>query len=264
MNELKVALLQMNIDDVEPETNVRRAVAAMRGASERPDVFVLPELWTRTYVPGMTSMPHEASPDALEAVSAACRELGAHAVVGSMPWLTERGVVNRTWIVDDAGTPFASYDKAHLFSYGGEDGIFAPGEAPCIFNIGEVPCAVMMCYEIRFAEYARALSLGGAEVLFVVAQWPKRRGSAWEVVNRAMAANSQIYVVSCNNTGTSSEQDFLGHSMVVSPWGDVIAGMTEAEGVLPATLELHQVEKCRRHIPILKDRRPDLYHILLN
>lgn len=262
MDDFSVACLQIHVDDDDPAANVAAVTGMMRGAAHQPNVYVLPELWTRTYVPGMETMPHEASEGALSAIREACADLGVFAVVGNIPWMTTDGLRSRLWVVNDAGEAYACYDKVHLFSRGGEDRIFRAGSSPGMFDIGGIPCAAVTCYDIRFPEFSRCLALAGARMIFVCAQWPSSRGNIWSTLNRGMAANNQLYVVSCNCTGVSSGVAFFGHSTVVSPWGDTIAEAGDEAGVLSASFKLREVEKCRKNIPIMQDRRPEMYRFI--
>lgn len=267
MDGLSVLLLQMNVVPGDPAANVSKARALFAGvpAGEgRPDIVVLPELWTAPFDPARSPgrpFPCEGSGEALRAVCGACEEMCVHALAGALPWPVKNGVAVRSWLVDDSGTCVDYYDKAHLFSASGESRTFVPGAAPLFFELGGFRCSVMTCYDIRFPEFGRSLALCGAEVIFVLAAWLTRRADFWKPLLRALAMHNQCYVAACNCAGQSGDQNFCGNSMVVSPWGDVLLEAGGAEGVLFGVLSRSEVYKCRKYIPISSDRRPDLYQI---
>jgi predicted amidohydrolase len=103
------------------------------------------------------------------------------------------------------------------------------------------------------------LVLDGAEVLFVVAQWPNPRMDHWRTLLRARAIENQVYVVACNRVGESEGTSFFGHSMVIDPWGEVLAEAEDQEQILVADIDKATVESIRKKIPIFDDRRPTLY-----
>ena len=165
--------------------------------------------------------------------------------------------------MNDAGEPFAFYDKAHLFSPSGEDKIFKAGNAPLIFNFSGLRCAVAVCYDIRFPEFTRSLGLAGARVIFVPALWPKSRRGAWSLLLRSAAATAQAFVVACASAGGTPGSVYFGGSMIASPWGDELVSLGEDEGALTLTLDISETDKCKKALPLERDRRPELYRFLL-
>jgi predicted amidohydrolase len=117
----------------------------------------------------------------------------------------------------------------------------------------------MICYDIRFPELARRLALGGAKLLLVPAEWPNPRLHHWRTLLTARAIENQMYVVACNRTGVSGSTSFFGHSMVIDPWGEIVAEADEQETILQATIDLALVDEVRTRIPVFEDRRPALY-----
>jgi predicted amidohydrolase len=238
--------------------NIRRLCAMAGEMDTSTDIFLLPELWTGTCEAG-------GSDAALEAVCRICRDNGVYAVAGTMPWPSGERLANRAWVVDDAGTPFAFYDKAHLFSEGGENKRFAAGDNPLIFSVKGLDCSVLVSYDIMFPEYSRCVGLAGGQVIFSPARWARKWRGAWETLTRSTAASCQAYVVACNAAapcGLAPEESF-GGSSAVSPWGDVIGSAGEGEGILASRLEAGEIFKCRKQIPLERDRRAELYGMLL-
>jgi predicted amidohydrolase len=290
VKELTVSALQMHISHSAAKNieKFRSMAEKMDGTS---DIFLLPELWT-----GMCNA--EESEAALEAVCAVCRDLGAYAVAGTVPWPCGNGFTNRAWVVNDAGTPFAHYDKAHLFSLGGEDKIFTAGDKPLIFSFRGLDCSVLVSYDIMFPEYSRCAGLAGAKIVFVPARQPLEWHGSWEMLVRSSAASSQAYVVVCNAAGTEGLYQFeikglkgealkpvwtiaqphhkqpidselvlnpatsFGLSLAVSPQGGVVESLGEREGILTSRLDISEIFKCRKRLPLTEDRRPELYGMI--
>ncbi|MDR1515462.1 MAG: hypothetical protein LBS45_07200 [Synergistaceae bacterium] len=278
VKSLTVSALQM---DIAPDVseNIRTFRSMIEKMDRSTDIFLLPELWTgRTGCTGRTKTRVEGeSAAALESVREVCRDRGLHAVAGTMPWPSGDGFVNRAWIVDDAGTPFAFYDKAHLFSNGGEDKVFAAGDKPLMFNLAGIDCAVLIGYDMMFPEYARCAGLAGGQVIFIPARWEQggQNGQKlWKALLRSAAASCQVYVVACSAAGSGEltlEASFeyfgnfgnFGKSAVVSPWGDVAGSLGEKAGILTSRLDIAEIAKCRKDLPLDRDRRPELYGMLL-
>jgi predicted amidohydrolase len=159
----------------------------------------------------------------------------------------------RAWVFDDSGDAFASCDKTHLRSKTGEDKIYAPGDGPVIFNIGDAACAILSGYDMLFPEYCRQISLAGAQVFFVLANWPEEFDSMWEPMIRSSAFTNQCFVAAGNANGQSA---------AVSPFGDTIAMMGAEEGVLSVALRLPETSTCKKSLPLERDRRAGIYAII--
>ncbi|MDR3254879.1 MAG: hypothetical protein LBT31_04885 [Synergistaceae bacterium] len=247
--ELTVSILQTTVTDV-AGSNVERVISMASGLSAS-DVLLLPASW-----PGGDAGAH-----ALSELCLLCSDIGVHLIAGAMPWPAEGGVVDRSWVINDAGDSFAFYDRAHIFS-GHPAESFQGGTSPLFFSIAGVGCSVAIGYDICFPEYVCSIGRAGASVIFVPAAWPATRGEQWEFTLRAAASAAQAYVVACNISGGSEGSLHFGRSIIVSPWGGVIASLGREEGVLTATLNLGEVERCRGDMPLGRDRRGDLYRLL--
>ena len=117
----------------------------------------------------------------------------------------------------------------------------------------------MICYDIRFPEWVRTHTAEGAEALFVVAEWPLARLAHWRALLIARAIENQCYVIACNRSGSDPDNVFAGHSMIIDPWGEVLAEGSETEEILHAEIDLDKVKEVRSMIPIFTDRKPDFY-----
>ncbi len=119
---------------------------------------------------------------------------------------------------------------------------------------------VSLCYDLRFPELARKLALDGAQVLFVVAEWPKPRTNHWVSLQIARAIENQMYVVSSNNVGTLDGVEYTGASLIVDPWGEVLAkGSENKEETIRGSLNPDRVLEVRENVPVFASRVPELY-----
>jgi predicted amidohydrolase len=261
--KLRVALLQMDIAIGEPDVNFRKVRSLLEQAAAhetKPDVILLPEMWNTGYA--LDRIGELADPEGertRELFSRFCAEHGIHAIAGSIAEKRTDGVYNTTLVFDREGRVKADYRKIHLFRLMDEEKFLLGGDKPGTLNVDGTPGGMMICYDIRFPELARKLALDGAQLLFVPAEWPHPRLRHWRTLLMARAIENQMFVISCNRVGSSGTAKFFGHSMVIDPWGEVLAEGGEEEEILHVSLELELTERVRGTIPVFEDRRPSLY-----
>lgn len=179
---------------------------------------------------------------------------------------------NSLVLIDPEGMICCKYSKLHLFDVDLNDGssfresdTATQGEniVLCDTELGRLGFTI--CYDLRFGELYRLLSLAGAKVIFVPACFAMQTGQAhWEVLLRARAIENGVYIVACNQIGEKYNMTAYGHSMVIDPWGRIIAQAEDKPGVLMSEIDLSEIEKVRAQIPSLKNRRGDLYELLGN
>lgn len=259
----KLALLQMDIAIGEPERNFARLEQLLQEAAEheeRPDVIIIPEMWNTGYALERIHELADRNGERTEALLAGCsRKYGVNIIGGSVADKREGGVFNTIYAFDREGRKIQDYSKIHLFRLMDEEKFLQSGDRVGSLELDGTPAGMMICYDIRFPELARRLALGGARVLFVPAEWPKPRLHHWRTLLTARAIENQMYVVACNRVGISGTTEFFGHSMVIDPWGEIIAEGGESEQVIRAAIDLDLVEEVRGKIPVFEDRRPALY-----
>ena len=260
---LRIALVQMNIVAGDPEANFGKMMAKLDEAATaqpKPDFIVLPEMWNTGYaLDRIQSIADENGERTKAAISDWCRKHGIAVHAGSIAERNASGVTNTTYIFDAQGEEIGQYSKIHLFQLMNEHLHLEAGEQPGRFELGGVAAGTMICYDIRFPELARKLALDGAKILFVPAEWPHPRLHHWRTLLQARAIENQMYVVSCNTVGEIGGASFFGHSMVIDPWGEVIAEAEEKEMIMYADIDLGLVDEVRGRIPVFADRRPTLY-----
>lgn len=258
---MKVALIQMKVVEKNKEANVRHGLDLLRGIDRAVDVAILPEMWTTGYSIGrLSEQAEKLDGDVAKQVAAIAKEKNMYIVAGSMASEIGDKFYNTTLVFSPAGELLDSYSKVHLFSLFNEQDIVSAGSERKVLDIAGIPSGLAICYDLRFPEFARAMALDGAKVLFLPAEWPSVRGYAWELLNKASAAFNQLYICAVNCAGEFKGQEFYGHSMVVSPMGEVLAVAGKGEEILYVDFDVAAVDKARASMSMLQDLRWDLYN----
>lgn len=184
-------------------------------------------------------------------------------------WDRERRIYNTHLLLNDSGEIAGLYRKTHLFDVDiqgqvslKESSSTIPGpriEPPVTTPIGKIGLAI--CYDLRFPEISLALASAGAEILTFPSAFTLTTGMAhWEPLLRSRAIESQCYVVAAAQTGRHSDRRWsFGHSMVVDPWGCVLAQCGQGPGLCCAEIDLDYLRQVRRQMPLAQHRRHDLY-----
>ena len=239
------------------EELIRRAVAA-----EQSDVVVLPETWNTGFFPKDLAPCADEDGRRTKAVfSALARELNINIVCGSVANKKADGFCNTAYVFDRSGQVVAEYDKTHLFTPSGEHLAFRSGTHTCRFTLEGKTCGLIICYDIRFPELTRTMTVEGVDLLFVVAQWPNKRTMHLDTLARARAIENQMFLALCNSVGTAGETTCGGHSAIIDPWGEYLAQAGTEEQVISAELDFSVIEGIRSSINVFRDRRPELYRI---
>lgn len=260
-----IAMLQMDIAFGQPEKNVetvRRLVDQLAQDEQKPDVLLLPELWDTGYDLGR--LGEIADPDGQRAqalLQEVAGTLDCHVIGGSIAEARKGNVYNTTYAFDRKGNLAGSYSKVHLFRLMNEEKYLSAGDTPGLYILDGQTVASAICYDIRFPEWLRLLALRGSKVLFVSAQWPHPRLDHWRQLLIARAIENQMYVVACNRVGEGGGNMFCGHSLVVNPWGEVVAEGMQQEEIVRVELDLSLVDEVRGRIPVFADRRSNLYDL---
>lgn len=246
-------------------------------ADEGAELVVLPELFSVAGSPDHLRGQAEdgCGPTMTWAADLAARRR-IHLLAGSYPEQAGDGrVFNTSCLFDTSGSVVAAYRKVHLFDVRlaeteiRESATFAAGDELCVAPLvgpNAAPPAVLglsICYDLRFPELYRALTLRGATVVAVPSAFTAATGPAhWELLLRARATENQVYVIGAGQVGRlpSGMPACHGHSMIVDPWGQVIACRTEpSPGVIVGDLDFARQVRIRAELPVLAHRRPDAY-----
>lgn len=258
---MKVTCIQMDMALGAAEANFAHAEALVRSAAEEgPDVIVLPETWNTGFFPENLAACADPEGERTKALfGPLARELGVNIVCGSAAVRRGEEFFNTAYVFNRAGALIAEYDKTHLFSPSGEDRHFRAGDSLCLFRLEGRTSGLIICYDLRFPELARTLALMGAEMLFVVSQWPAARLAHLETLARARAIENQMFLCLCN----SAASDTLcgGHSALIAPDGTYLARAGEGEALLTGEADFSVTDGIRSSINVFRDRRPELYDV---
>ncbi|MEV4335119.1 carbon-nitrogen family hydrolase [Streptomyces sp. NPDC049597] len=257
---MRASLVQIAVDPDEPVESRRHRVAALVREQRDAELVVLPELWP---VGAFAYQRFEAEAETpagptYEAMAEAARDAGVWLHAGSIVERDGDGTLyNTALVIAPDGRLAAAYRKIHRFGFDkGEAVMMGAGEDLVTVPVpGALTLGLATCYDLRFPELFRGLVDAGAQALVVPAGWPARRREHWTLLARARAVENQAYVLACGTAGTHADVEQAGHSIVVDPWGEVLAEAGPDEEVLTVDLDPSKVDKTRELFPALKDRR---------
>lgn len=262
VDEMKISVLQMPVAIGDREKNTATLRRMLKTAmKDAPDVVVLPELWDVGFFPRPLEEYLDDGGNAAQALlSSLAKEYGVNIVGGSVAVRAEGAAENRCYVFDRNGGLVTSYDKTHLFSPAKEDRFFRKGDHAAVFPLDGVTCGAMICYDLRFPELCRRLSLKDVAVVFLPAAWPTARIEHWRVLSRARAIENQIFFVAVNGSGAfANGMPLGGRSAIIDPWGERLAEADDGEAILTAELDFSVRDEIKRTIDEFHDRRPELY-----
>ncbi|MET9799723.1 carbon-nitrogen family hydrolase [Streptomyces sp. NPDC006368] len=255
---MRASLIQIAVDPDESSQARRVRVASLVREQRGADLVVLPELWPVGAFAYESFEAEAEGPDGptYEAMAKAAADAGVWLHAGSVVERAPDGLLYNTSLVfSPSGELAATYRKIHRFGFDkGEAVMMAAGSALVTVPVPDLPLGVATCYDLRFPELFRGLVDAGALALVIPAGWPARRRDHWTLLARARAVENQAYVLACGTTGTHAGVEQAGHSIVVDPWGEVLAEAGTAEEVLTVDLDPEKVRTTREQFPALKDR----------
>jgi len=268
---MKVALIQMQVgQNKAANVAVARRLIDRACAEESPDLVVLPECFT--VFGGDAALQRAAAEpcpggDAYAMLRACARQHRIFLHGGSFNERAGQTIYNTTVVFDRTGREIARYRKIHLFAITTPDGVvydegqvYAAGSDIATFDLDGVIVGCTICYDLRFPELFRALADAGAQVITVPSAFTVQTGKEhWEVLLRARAIETQCFILAPGQEGAYEEGGQTlynyGHSLVVEPWGTVIARRSLGDGIVAARLDLEAVATARWRIPLASHRR---------
>jgi predicted amidohydrolase len=268
---LRVSCVQMQAGDVKADNVALAARLVREAAAAGPDVVVLPEMWNAI---GPTETLHENAEGledgiSMKAMSDWARDHRVTLVGGSITERVEGSdrCSNTSVVFAPDGEIAAVYRKIHLFDVdvGGftyrESEAQEPGTDIAVAEANGWSIGLTICYDLRFPELYRILSLLGAQLITVPAAFTQHTGKDhWELLLRARAVENQCFVAAANQWGVQPDgRPNYGRSMIVDPWGLVLAQAPDADVVVTADVDLARLRSIREHLPSLEHRRPEAY-----
>jgi predicted amidohydrolase len=255
----------------DPDSNVAAAASlADEAAAGGAHLVALPEyLQYRGPDDGFRASAQSIPGPFTDAFATVARRHGAWILVGSLAEASGDAArpYNTSVLIGPDGEITTRYRKIHLFDVAVDEGPadtesarVTAGEGLVIADVEGMGLGMTICYDVRFPELYRALALRGAEVLAVPANFTERTGrDHWEVLLRARAIENGAWVIAPSQIGGPPGQPAFGRSMVIDPWGTVVAQAPDRVGIIRADIDTDRVASVRRQIPALANRRPDAY-----
>ena len=272
MTKIKLALCQMKVID-DKEENLNKASLMISRASENSDFIVLPEMFNCPYSNDKFIEYGEDEKDSptLHKISSLARENNVYILAGSIPEKEEDKLFNTSYLFDRQGNMIAKHRKMHLFDIDVKDGItfkesdvLTAGDDFTVVNTEFGKIGIGICYDVRFPELARVMVENGALVLFYPGAFNMTTGPAhWQLLFRSRALDNQVF---CIGVAPALNEDAsyhsYGHSIVANPWGEVMAEVGQKEEIIFCEIDLSEIKKVREELPLLKNKRKDLYEVI--
>ena len=270
--KVKIAQIQAHVYE-EKEKNMEELERNLeRIKDENIDLVTLGEMFNCPYqTPCFPVYGEMERGETWQKLSALAKKYQIYLSAGSVPEKDKEGhVYNTAYVFDRQGNQIAKHRKVHLFDIavkGGqcyqESATLSAGDQITVFDTEFGKMGICICVDCRFPEIVRLMTLRGARMILVPAAFNMTTGPAhWELMFRGRAVDNQCYMI-----GTSDARDeqagyiSWGHSLVVSPWGDVVTQMDEKPGIQITEIDLDRVDAIREQLPLLSARRTDLYEL---
>lgn len=273
---MRVGLVQLTVGD-DPVVNLPETLSLLRAAAAGGAQFVLTPECTNLLSANRDHqrrvLRHEEADETLAALQAEAKALGIWLLIGSLGLLTHDAdgrFANRSFLIGPDGGIAARYDKIHMFDVNvsetevyRESAGYRPGSRAVLAETPFAKIGMAVCYDLRFAHLFRRLAQAGAQILTVPAAFNHLTGQAhWEVLLRARAIETGCFVLAPAQTGFHPEsagggkgRRTHGHSLVIAPWGEVLADGGSEPGVTFADLDLAEVDRARGRVPALQHDR---------
>lgn len=269
---LTLAMIQMAVGSDIPSNIDKARLMVEEAAAAGAQVVVLPEMFVCPYETALFPEVAEAEGESMwQALSAMASNEKIWIVGGSMPEKDSAGAVyNTCYVFDPEGRQVGKHRKVHLFDIAIKNGqmfkesdTLSPGSELCVVETPYGNLGIMICFDVRFVEWARLLTDAGADVLIIPGAFNMTTGPKhWELLMRARALDNQLFVAAAS-PARNAEAGYIayGHSMLVDPWGEVLHELDEKEGILVSEIDLEINRKVRAQLPVLSARRKDLYRL---
>lgn len=276
MTNIKIALCQMNVID-NKEENLKKAIYMIKTASEKDaDLIILPEMFNCPYENEKFMEYSEDTENSytLNLISKTASEEKKYIIAGSIPekeaTSTSERIYNTSFMFNPDGKIIAKHRKMHLFDidvkgkiYFKESDTLTAGNQITIAETSFGKIGIGICYDIRFPELARLMALEGADILCYPGAFNLTTGPAhWEMLFKARACDNQVFTIGVAPAlDKNANYNSYGHSLIINPWGEIISSASFEEELIIAEIDLNEIKKVREELPLLKNRRKDIYNL---
>lgn len=276
MNTIKIALCQMKVID-NKEENLKKAISMIKTASKMDaNLIILPEMFNCPYENEKFIEYSEEAENSytLNLISKIASEEKKYILAGSIPeketTSTSEKIYNTSFMFNPDGKIIAKHRKMHLFDidvkgkiYFKESDTLTAGNQITIAETSFGKIGIGICYDIRFPELARLMALEGADILCYPGAFNLTTGPAhWEMLFKARACDNQVFTIGVAPAlDKNANYNSYGHSLIVNPWGEIISSASFEEELIIAEIDLNEIKKVREELPLLKNRRKDIYNL---
>lgn len=257
---IKVLGIQIEPDVTSKQANIDKVESFLEKYKWfSPNLVVLPEVFSTGIVPAEKFLQEaeEVPGPTYEKMSSWAKEFNCYFLGGSIIERCKDGKCrNNSMLFSPEGKLLANYYKLHMFShYGSDEGKFSTHGNKTVIaktDIGNIGMTV--CYDLRFTELYRALAFNGAEIITVPAAWPYPRLDHWITLNKARAIENQCFIIAVNQAGLVPPRRVnCANSMIINPWGNIIASAGDKEGAMLAEINLEELKNLREEFPVFND-----------
>ncbi|MCL2498074.1 MAG: carbon-nitrogen family hydrolase [Symbiobacteriaceae bacterium] len=259
--QLNITTIQLAINDQQKIDGrlriVERSLSHAATLEDKPGLIILPELWGVGFYgfDNYAAAKEELTGRTFQMLAHWAVTLGCYIHGGSIIEDGGDSLYNTSLFISPQGTLVGSYRKIHLYGYQSrEQELLARGNSTTLVDTPWGRVGLSTCYDLRFPELYRKLSAQGATIMLVCSAWPEVRLEHWRLFNQARAVENQSWLISCNCTGTMAGFTFAGHSMIVSPTGEILAEAGGQSSVTTSSIDTGWVNTYRADFPVLKDR----------
>ena len=248
---LKTALIQTELSWENPNENKALLQEKINAISQYVDLIVLPEMFTSGFTMNPKNVAQTMQGEAISWLKETAKNKNC-AITGSLVIEENGNYFNRLVFVVPSGE-IQTYDKKHLFTLAGEDKVYTPGKDKLIAEYKGFKICPLICYDLRFPVFAR--NVEDYDVLIYVANWPKPRTNAWDILLKARAVENMSYVIGVNRVGLDANNlEYVGHSQAIDYFGNYIQEPQEIEGVFIVELDKNEMLETRKKLNFLNDR----------
>lgn len=272
MTKIRLALCQMNVIDNKEKNLETASLMIAESASKNADFIILPEMFNCPYSNEKFIEYAEAENDSttLNRISSLARNNETYILAGSIPEKENDKLYNTSYLFDKKGEIIAKHRKMHLFDIDvkgkitfKESDVLTAGDDFTLADTEFGKVGIGICYDVRFPELARIMVENGALMLIYPGAFNMTTGPAhWELLFRSRALDNQVYCVGVAPAlNKDASYHSFGHSIIANPWGEMIAEADEKENLIISEIDLDEIKRIREELPLLKNKREDLYEI---
>ncbi len=272
MSKLKIGLIQMKVENNKKDNLTKAAQLIKKIAIEKPDIVILPEMFSCPYISSNFPLYAEEEGDySFNFLSDLAKTNKIYLVAGSIAEKDSDKIYNTSYIFDRKGQMIGKHRKVHLFDIDiknkqrfKESDTLSAGNEVTVFDTEFCKIGLCICYDFRFPELARLMVNNGAKAIIVPASFNMITGPAhWHTMFRSRAIDNQVFTIGCSPARDyNSSYVSYGHSLIVSPFGEVLTELKDDESLTTYSIDLNYVDQVREELPLLNHRRNDLYELI--